>query len=388
MTVNATQDSATGEGKEFLLDPYKEWAQGEGIPIHLDFGHDLIALETGAWDRYDARGCFAFTHGAGDFMSNYVIEVPAGQENAAGEAPLRSLLLCAGRPRLDHRVAAERRDPQLRVGAARLVRGPAQLPISDLQQFGVRAGAGFLHARRADLAQSLSQPRFRLRQSVQHFPIAPGCRNISKARAIIAPMPRPWPKGIRNVWETNFVHDLTSFKLYELEARGKGSTNVSFILADGTMHAHCSQIPAGRYKKAHRHAAGTHVHAVDGEGYSLLWYEGDSEFKEFPVAAWLHVHAAVLDVPPALQHLRQAGALSRLQPRQPALSVHFAAAQELGRRRLGLGAAGRPSDRVRGSGSRASTASGSRRYVRPASSREMGDTFRRAGDSRPAGRRR
>jgi hypothetical protein len=76
-----------------------------------------------------------------------------------------------------------------------------------------------------------------------------------------------------------------SFKLYELESRGKGSSNVSFILADGTMHAHCSQIPTGRYKKAHRHAAGTHVHAVDGEGYSLLWYEGDSEFKEFP---WRH----------------------------------------------------------------------------------------------------
>jgi hypothetical protein len=91
--------------------------------------------------------------------------------------------------------------------------------------------------------------------------------------------------AIRNVWETNFVHDLTSFKLYELEARGKGSMNVSFILADGTMHAHVSQIPTGRYKKAHRHAAGTHVHAVDGEGYSLLWYEGDSEFKEFP---WKH----------------------------------------------------------------------------------------------------
>jgi oxalate decarboxylase/phosphoglucose isomerase-like protein (cupin superfamily) len=89
----------------------------------------------------------------------------------------------------------------------------------------------------------------------------------------------------QNVWETNFVHDLTSFKLYDLEARGRGSRNVAFILADGTMHAHTSEIPAGRYKKAHRHAAGTHVHAVDGEGYSLLWYEGDSEFKELP---WRH----------------------------------------------------------------------------------------------------
>ena len=42
----------------------------------------------------------------------------------------------------------------------------------------------------------------------------------------------------------------------------------------------CRKIPTGRYKKAHRHAAGTHVHAVSGEGYSLLWYEGDSEFNE------------------------------------------------------------------------------------------------------------
>src|SRR5215475_12778668 len=74
------QAEPAGEGKPFLQDPYKEWAQGEGIPIHLDFGHDLIALETGPWARYDARGCFAFTHGAGDFMSNYVIEVMPGRK--------------------------------------------------------------------------------------------------------------------------------------------------------------------------------------------------------------------------------------------------------------------------------------------------------------------
>ena len=59
----------------FLLDPYKEWAEGEGIPIHDDFGHDLLALETGPWARYGARGCFAHTLGRGDFMSNYVLEV-------------------------------------------------------------------------------------------------------------------------------------------------------------------------------------------------------------------------------------------------------------------------------------------------------------------------
>ncbi len=25
---------------KFLIDPYLNWAEGEGIPIHLDFGHD------------------------------------------------------------------------------------------------------------------------------------------------------------------------------------------------------------------------------------------------------------------------------------------------------------------------------------------------------------
>src|SRR5215218_10299200 len=34
-----------------------------------------------------------------------------------------------------------------------------------------------------------------------------------------------------------------------------------------------------------RPAAGTHVHAVTGVGYSLLWYEGDSKFVEIP---WRH----------------------------------------------------------------------------------------------------
>ena len=50
----------------FLVDPYLNWANGEGIPVHLEFGHNLLALETGRWERYDARGCFAHTHGRGD----------------------------------------------------------------------------------------------------------------------------------------------------------------------------------------------------------------------------------------------------------------------------------------------------------------------------------
>ena len=56
--------------------------------------------------------------------------------------------------------------------------------------------------------------------------------------------------------------------------RGGGSTNIMFVLADGNMHAHISEMPTGTYKKGHRHGAGAHVMCVVGSGFSLLWWDG------------------------------------------------------------------------------------------------------------------
>ena len=82
---NEITENSTTEidmSKKFLVDPYVNWSDGEGIPVHLDFGHNLLELETGVWDRWDARGCFAHTHGRGDFMANYVLEVAPSKKTA------------------------------------------------------------------------------------------------------------------------------------------------------------------------------------------------------------------------------------------------------------------------------------------------------------------
>ena len=51
------------------------------------------------------------------------------------------------------------------------------------------------------------------------------------------------------------------------------------------MHAHVSEMPVRTYKKAHRHGPGYHVMCVAGSGYSLMWFEGESEFRR---VEWQH----------------------------------------------------------------------------------------------------
>ena len=272
----------TREGR-VLLDPYRDWAEGEGIPIHLDFGHNLLKLETGPWDRYEARGCFAHTHGAGDFMANYVLEVEPGKKTR----PVKHLyeVFCY--------VLAGHGSTKVWLpgGEIRTFEwGPKALFAIPLNcQYQVFNASG-MHPARISCTNDapISINLFHNLEFIFDNPCTFSDRTGGERHFEGEGEHSTWIAAEtikRNLWETNFVPDLSSFKLYDFDERGKGSKNISFILADGTMHAHVSQIPKGRYKKAHRHAAGTHVHAVDGTGYSLLWYEGDSEFREFP---WEH----------------------------------------------------------------------------------------------------
>ncbi|WP_375258471.1 hypothetical protein [Citreimonas sp.] len=103
-------------------------------------------------------------------------------------------------------------------------------------------------------------------------------------------------KGL--LMETNFVHDAINLPLIEAKERGAGGGHIRFQLAKCSMNSHISQFPVGTYKKCHRHGPGAHVIILSGEGYSLMYPEGEEptryEWKPgsmiVPPNMWYHQH--------------------------------------------------------------------------------------------------
>ena len=98
--------------------------------------------------------------------------------------------------------------------------------------------------------------------------------------------------------ETNFIPDTVSVSVASTAERGAGSSMVRFNLAKSSIGGHISQFPVGTYKKAHAHGPGAHVIILTGEGYSLMWPEGEKPRRYdwevgtliVPPNGWFHQH--------------------------------------------------------------------------------------------------
>jgi oxalate decarboxylase/phosphoglucose isomerase-like protein (cupin superfamily) len=98
--------------------------------------------------------------------------------------------------------------------------------------------------------------------------------------------------------KTNFVADAINLPLITAKERGAGGGHIRFSMAKGSMNSHISQFPIGTYKKGHAHGPGAYVIILSGEGYSLMWPEGE-EPKRYdwevgtlivPPNMWFHQH--------------------------------------------------------------------------------------------------
>src|ERR1700736_3534504 len=269
----------TQQKPRYGVDAYLDWVEREGLPVTEDFGIDCFAVPTAHWPRYGVKGAALHLKRRGDFANMFVLDIPPG----GSTSPQRHLY----------------EDVYYVLEGT----GSTQIEFADGKQRGFEWGPRSLFAIPLNAKHRHFNASGRERALLVTTTDLPLVMNTFHNEKLI--FDTDFEFGDRtgkneyfagegdlitvrpgnHMWETNFVPDLAAIELKSWGDRGGGGTNIMFVLADGTMHAHISEMPVGTYKKAHRHGPSFHVMCVIGQGFSLLWYEHEKDFRRID---WQH----------------------------------------------------------------------------------------------------
>jgi hypothetical protein len=253
------------EHPKLLLDPYATWAGKEGVPIIEDFGIDLLKIPTAPWPRFGVEGAIAHLKGRGDFVSIFVLDLAPGAQTSPQKHMFEEVVYVLSGYGSTTVEMSDGRKHGFEWGPKSLFALPLNARYQHFNASG-RERARLASTNNLCLMINLFHNEGFIFDNDYQFPERQGSQKAFSGEGDFVPV-RPG----RNMWETNFIPDLAAFELKEWKERGAGGSSMMFVLADGTMHAHTSQMPVGTYKKGHRHGPDFHVYAVTGQGYSLLW---------------------------------------------------------------------------------------------------------------------
>ena len=286
--------------------PYTRWIKAEGLDI-------IPALYVRNLRTVDAEALGAARRQRGVRQSRRLAHLQrqlrdgdsARQEARAAPAAVRGDDPDPRRPRLDHGVEQRGQAHHLRVEGGLAVRHPAQLPGTSTSTARARRPARYVGVTNAP-------PVINLYEDIDFIF---NCDHDFKNRFNGEPdyfAAKNEQEGF--LLQTNFVADAINLPLISAKERGAGGGHIRFTMAKGSMNSHISQFPIGTYKKGHAHGPGAYVIILSGEGYSLMWPEGE-EPQRYHVGGRHADRAAQHVVPPALQLRHHAVALSRAQAR-------------------------------------------------------------------------
>jgi quercetin dioxygenase-like cupin family protein len=260
-------------------DPYLDWCEREALPIYDVFGVDLLTLETKPWPRVDANGAFVHLKGRGDFISVFLIDIPPGASISPQQHLYEEVIFVMAGHGSTTIETHDGRKHSFEWGPKSLFALPLNCQYQHFNGSG-RDAVRLASTNTLCVMLNLLHNEEFVFDNPFRFPEREGEEGYFTGGGDFY-----GGKRGRNIWETNFVPDVSAFELKSWEERGAGSTNIKFLLADGILHTHSSEMPVGTYKKAHRHPADYHVFTVHGEGYSLFWYEEDEEYVRLD---WRH----------------------------------------------------------------------------------------------------
>jgi len=271
-------EASAATAPRYMLDTYRDWAAGEGPPIHEDFAVHLPTLETAPWPRLGdgCKGAFVNLKGRGDWMTIHLADIPPGGKTAPQRHVYDEVFFVLSGHGSTVVEAADGTRHTFEWGPRSLFAPPLNARYQIFNGSG-REAARLSSTNDLGMLMNFFRSENFIFDNPVTFPEREGPAGFYSGEGELTSI-RPG----RNLWETNFVADLAGFEVMPWENRGAGSSNMQFLLTEGSIGAHISEMPVGTYKKAHRHEAGAHVLVMTGNGYSLLWFEGDTDFMRIP----------------------------------------------------------------------------------------------------------
>jgi mannose-6-phosphate isomerase-like protein (cupin superfamily) len=230
---------------KYLVDPYENWAKGEGVPIHSGTAIDLLQAEVNPWARFGLNGAFCHLDERDDFLTIFLIELPPN----SGSPPQQHLYeevcyVLAGSG------STEFQAPD---GHTQVIEwGPRSV-------FAVPMNAHYRHSN-----TSAAPARLAAINDLRYL------FNLYRSEKFVFETPMQFAERHDGV---EAVRDASK--------HGPGPVT----LARGTLSSDINELPAGSYREAKRQMFGAHLFGIDGEGYMLAWEEGSKDYARID---WRH----------------------------------------------------------------------------------------------------
>ena len=287
--------------EEWRVRTYDRWVQAQGAPVIGGlYVPDLRVAEVGPWEAKGANGALIRLIGSEDMTGAYVLELEPGESTAPQRHVYDELVhVLSGRGFTS--VWNDRGDR-------------TTFEWGEGALFAIPLNAHYQHHN----ASKTERARYVATNN------APIYMNLIHNVDFIFGCPYDFTdrfsgdlqfdgEGVQHgyrIWESNFVADVRRLELESWSARG--GKNAMIELTNASIGAHVSEFAVGTYKKAHRHGAGTHIVVTSGEGYSLMWREGEEVQRVewgpgafvAPPARWFHQHFNTGDTPARYMGMR------------------------------------------------------------------------------------
>lgn len=253
--------------------PYRRWQKGEGIPINRGaFVPDLHTLEVAPWPRMGQKGAFVNLADQ-EHDDAYVLEIaPGGQTEVQHHLFECAVYVLSGRgaTTIWQQPSGPKQTVEWQRGS--VFSPPLNCYYQHFNLDGQRPARLF-----AVTAAPLTINLYRNPDFAFNCPYPFTDRYGVEDDYFTRPGERASEQHLRSHggdWKTNYVADARAFQLDPATYRSDGGTLTRFHMSNNSMVLHIAEFQTGTYQRAHRHNVGAHLVVLDGQGYSLMWFQG------------------------------------------------------------------------------------------------------------------